>query len=58
MTPGPTEPTCEQMQNYLAIIVEDLLKLFETGISIPTPSYPLGYIQFFLYALFFNNLFI
>ncbi|KAJ6600925.1 hypothetical protein B0H10DRAFT_691173 [Mycena sp. CBHHK59/15] len=26
MTPGPTEPTAEQLQNYLKIIVDDLDK--------------------------------
>ena len=41
MTPGPAEPTAEQMQQYLRIIVDDLLKLFE-GIKIPTPSCPEG----------------
>lgn len=34
MTPGPTEPNAEQMQQYLNIIVDDLLKLF-SGMKIP-----------------------
>ncbi|TDL19286.1 hypothetical protein BD410DRAFT_443930 [Rickenella mellea] len=42
MTPGPTEPSAEQLQHYLKIIVDDLIKLYETGISIKTASRPEG----------------
>lgn len=42
MTPGPTEPNAEQMQNYLKIIVDDLIKLYEEGIKIATPAHPEG----------------
>ncbi|RDB26670.1 hypothetical protein Hypma_005517 [Hypsizygus marmoreus] len=40
MTPGPNEPTAEQLQHYLKIIVDDLVKLYEEGIvySIPGSS--------------------
>jgi len=42
MTPGPTEPTAEELQKYLKIIVDDLLKLWNDGIWICTPAYPEG----------------
>jgi hypothetical protein len=42
MTPGPTEPSAEQLQHYEKIIVDDLVKLFESGVHIPTPSRPDG----------------
>lgn len=42
MTPGPREPTAEQIQEYLRILVDDLLVLFTTGIRMPTPSCPAG----------------
>jgi hypothetical protein len=42
MTPGPTEPTAEQLQNYLKIVVEDLKRLYDTGIQVETPEHPEG----------------
>jgi hypothetical protein len=42
MTPGPTEPTAEELQNYLKLIVDDLLKLYEEGVWICTPAFPQG----------------
>ena len=42
MTPGPTEPTAEQLQNYLRILVDDLILLYENGILIKTPDFPDG----------------
>ncbi|GBE85372.1 hypothetical protein SCP_0705590 [Sparassis crispa] len=42
MTPGPTEPTAEQVQNYLKLVVDDLLNLYENGVIMKTPSYPDG----------------
>lgn len=42
MTPGPTEPTAEQLQNYLKIVVEDLKRLYDTGIQVKTPEHPEG----------------
>jgi hypothetical protein len=33
---------CEQLQNYLKIIVDDLIMLYEDGIVIKTPEYPDG----------------
>ena len=41
MTPGPSEPDAEQMQQYLRIIVDDLIRLYH-GVKIPTPSCPEG----------------
>jgi hypothetical protein len=40
--PGPHEQTADQLQNYIKIIVDDLLKLFYKGIYIRTPCYPQG----------------
>ncbi|KAF7368239.1 hypothetical protein MVEN_00144000 [Mycena venus] len=42
MPPGPQEPTGQQLQNYLKIIVDDLLKLYEDGIVVKTPEHPNG----------------
>jgi hypothetical protein len=42
MTPGPTEPTSEQLQYYLELIVDDLLKLWRDGIMLKTSSHPDG----------------
>ncbi|GBE84457.1 hypothetical protein SCP_0604360 [Sparassis crispa] len=42
MTPGPTEPTAEQVQNYLKLVVDDLLNLYENSVIMKTPSHPDG----------------
>ena len=42
ITPGPTEPNREQMQNYLKTIVDDLIKLHTDGLAVCTPSNPCG----------------
>ena len=42
MLPGPKEPDADQLQEYLRIIVDDLIKLFYDGIRVPTPSSPEG----------------
>lgn len=42
MTPGPVEPNAEQLQNYLKVIVDDLLMLYQDGILISTPQFPNG----------------
>ncbi|KIJ06468.1 hypothetical protein PAXINDRAFT_91930 [Paxillus involutus ATCC 200175] len=42
MTPGPQEPTGSQLQNYLKVIIDDLLKLYEDGVVYHTPSHPQG----------------
>ena len=42
MTPGPNEPTSEQLQNYMRLLVDDLLALYLEGVRIPTPSCPDG----------------
>ncbi|EPQ57917.1 hypothetical protein GLOTRDRAFT_91486 [Gloeophyllum trabeum ATCC 11539] len=47
--PGPSEPTAEQLQKYLKIIVDDLIKLFEEGIMIKTPQYPEGALHRFIF---------
>ena len=49
MTPGPREPTAEQLQEYLRILVDNLLELFEHGIRIPTPSCPEGKMHYLIY---------
>lgn len=42
MTPGPNEPTAEQLQHYLKIIVDDLMNLYNNGVRYVTPSHPEG----------------
>lgn len=42
MTPGPREPTAEQLQNYLEIVVKDLKNLYDTGIQVKPPEHPEG----------------
>jgi hypothetical protein len=42
MTPGPVEPNSEQLQNYLKVIVDDLVMLYQHGILISTPQFPNG----------------
>jgi hypothetical protein len=42
MTPGPTEPTAEQLQHQLKLIVDDLLLLYDYGILVKTPLFPNG----------------
>lgn len=42
MPPGPTEPTAEQLQHHLKLIVDDLILLYENGIRIETPEHPNG----------------
>lgn len=32
MTPGPSEPTAEQLQKYLKLVVDDLIELFNVGL--------------------------
>ncbi|KDQ55891.1 hypothetical protein JAAARDRAFT_195137 [Jaapia argillacea MUCL 33604] len=43
--PGPSEPMTEQLQNYLKIIVDDLIKLYEEGVRVKTPTCPEGRCQ-------------
>ena len=48
MTPGPKEPTAEQLQHYLKLIVDDLIMLHERGIVIKTPLHPnCNFVHFF-----------
>ncbi|KIJ08421.1 hypothetical protein PAXINDRAFT_18445 [Paxillus involutus ATCC 200175] len=42
MTPGPTEPTGPQLQNYLKVVVDDLLELYTHGVRYHTPLYLQG----------------
>lgn len=42
LTPGPKEPTAEQLQQYNRLIVDDLIQLYEDGINLPTQRYPNG----------------
>ncbi|KAJ6506558.1 hypothetical protein C8R45DRAFT_1208644 [Mycena sanguinolenta] len=37
---GRKEPTAEQLQKYLKLIIDDLIVLYEDGIVIKTPEYP------------------
>ncbi|OSD07052.1 hypothetical protein PYCCODRAFT_1359395 [Trametes coccinea BRFM310] len=38
LTAGPKEPDAEQLQNWMELIVDDLLMLYYLGIFAPTPS--------------------
>lgn len=38
MTPGPHEPDADMLQNYLAHVVDDLLKLYDEGILFRTAT--------------------
>jgi hypothetical protein len=42
ITPGPKEFTSDELQFFLKIFVDDLIKLYEEGIIIATPEYPAG----------------
>jgi hypothetical protein len=42
MPPGPKEQTADQLQNYLKIIVDDLVMLYDDGILIEVPGHPNG----------------
>ncbi|KIJ09290.1 hypothetical protein PAXINDRAFT_87674, partial [Paxillus involutus ATCC 200175] len=42
MTPGPSEPTAAQLQNYMKLVVDDLLNLYENGVIYHTPGHPQG----------------
>jgi hypothetical protein len=42
MTPGPLEPTAEKLQEFSALIVNNLIDLYEDGIVMKMPSHPEG----------------
>jgi hypothetical protein len=42
MPPGPKEPTADQLQSALKIVVDDLLMLYDEGIKVVTPEHPNG----------------
>ena len=42
VVPGPGEPSLHQINHVLAPLVDDLLRLYDEGVSIPTPSHPGG----------------
>ncbi|EIW75569.1 hypothetical protein CONPUDRAFT_159022 [Coniophora puteana RWD-64-598 SS2] len=42
MTPGPQEPTAEELQHYLKLVVDDLEQLFNNGVVYHTPCTPEG----------------
>ncbi|KAF8577397.1 hypothetical protein K439DRAFT_1622144 [Ramaria rubella] len=46
MTPGPHEPTAEDLQNHLKFIVDDLLLLYDEGIIVKTPMFPFACLTF------------
>jgi hypothetical protein len=47
MTPGPKEPTAEQLQNYLKPIVDDLIQLYDHGITVKGPGHSNGEVSLF-----------
>jgi hypothetical protein len=40
--PGPKEPTGDELQGFIRIIVDELLRLWKHGIIAKTAKYPLG----------------
>ncbi|KAF8584211.1 hypothetical protein K439DRAFT_1616910 [Ramaria rubella] len=46
MMPGPHEPTAEDLQNHLKFIVDDLLLLYDEGVIVKTPMFPLACLAF------------
>jgi hypothetical protein len=42
MLPGPQEPTGQQLQHYLKVVVDDLFDLYERGIIVKTPEHRNG----------------
>lgn len=46
MPPGPTEPTADQLQHHLKVVVDQLIILYEEGILIKTAEYPDGMFSF------------
>jgi len=42
LTPGPKEPTVEQLCEFNRLLVDDLIELYEHGIVMKTPRYPEG----------------
>ncbi|KAF7372218.1 hypothetical protein MVEN_00081200 [Mycena venus] len=40
--PGPKEQTADEVQRFIRPIVSDLLRLYQDGIVVPTPSHPEG----------------
>lgn len=42
ITPGPSELTADELQHVLKPHVDDLIRLYEEGIEVPTPKYPQG----------------
>jgi hypothetical protein len=55
MPPGPHEATAEQLQNYLKIIVDDLIYLYEEGMVIETPEHPEGKFGEYAKSISSNN---
>ncbi len=42
LTPGPAECTADELQHFMRNLVDDLIRLYEHGIWIKTPSCPNG----------------
>jgi hypothetical protein len=42
LSPGPDEPDAEQVQQYIKLLVDELIILFEKGIVVKTPAHPDG----------------
>src|ERR1700761_909997 len=42
LTPGPKEPTAEQLCKFNRLLVNDLIELYEHSIVMKTPQYPEG----------------
>ena len=42
MTPGPNEPDAEELQYFLELTIDDLLVLYDEGLTAPTHSYKEG----------------
>ncbi len=40
--PGPKEADCDEVQRYMRVLVNELIRLWKYGAVIPTPSHPNG----------------
>ena len=54
MTPGPQEPSTEQLQHLMALVVDDLIALYETGLFVNTPRFPEGSVHLLHVSLLTN----
>jgi hypothetical protein len=49
MTPGPNEPTADELQYEVELIVGQLVDFYKHGVVIKTPKFPKGMFKIKLY---------